>query len=319
MFTASCLLLSALLGGLPAGAPPANAGATAAPAPPAPPAAPAPSATPAAPAATRPLRFDPPLLELGTMVAGETSHGYVTITNTGDRPVTITRVVPGCGCTKTSPAPTAPLPPGGSARIEVSLDAGERAGAELRRNVFFHVDGAEPYTYVLHGSVGTFVTMTPAVADASAAGADGTLAVTLESVAGEPFEVRAAEPAGPVRLPAGRALRHQVVLDVAAWKAAGSPARIVLHTTHPSAAKVFLFVKAAPTVALVRLPAAEAADPAASSAAARAQDEAILAIDEALRTGVGTSGFSLRLHRETGALFIHGSAEQVAAAKAAAR
>jgi hypothetical protein len=70
-------------------------------------------------------------------------------------------------------------------------------------------------------------------------------------------------------------------------------------------------------VALFRLPEAVAGDPGAQEAAERAQDEAVFAVDAALQRAGAVAGIALRLHRETGTLFVHGTPLQVKLARGA--
>jgi hypothetical protein len=71
-------------------------------------------------------------------------------------------------------------------------------------------------------------------------------------------------------------------------------------------------------VALFRLPAvpADAADRAAAEAG---QDGVIRAIDAGLAPGTRSPEFRMRLHRESGMLFVHGTTEELDAVRAAVR
>ena len=57
---------------------------------------------------------------------GKVSHTFA-ITNTGDMPLVITRVIASCGCT-TPEWPKEPVAPGKSAEIKVTFDPANRPG-----------------------------------------------------------------------------------------------------------------------------------------------------------------------------------------------
>jgi len=66
-----------------------------------------------------------------------------------------------------------------------------------------------------------------------------------------------------------------------------------------------------PFVSLIRLTPATALAPGGRVFAERAQDAAILAIDSALEQAGAKDGIHMKLHRESGALFVHGTALQI--------
>lgn len=72
---------------------------------------------------------------------------------------------------------------------------------------------------------------------------------------------------------------------------------------------------ATPFVSLIRLTPATAQAGGGRESAERAQDAAILAIDAALAQAGAKEGVHMKLHRESGALFVHGTALQIEVAE----
>jgi len=70
-----------------------------------------------------------------------------------------------------------------------------------------------------------------------------------------------------------------------------------------------------PFVSLIRLKPASAAAREGRESAEREQDAAILAIDAALERAGAVDGIRMKLHRESGALFVHGTAHQIEVAE----
>lgn len=89
---------------------------------------------------------------IGSMTAGVERKVPFTLTNTGSRPLRLVKAEADCGCT-TAALPTGPLPPGGSAVVEVTFNGRAQPGA-LTRIVVVETDG-EPFRFdlVLQGEV----------------------------------------------------------------------------------------------------------------------------------------------------------------------
>ena len=93
------------------------------------------------------LTFDAETHGFGRIEEGAKPTHTFRFTNTGDQPVTLTRVRPACGCT--TPAYTvAPVAPGEEGLIEVTYDSKGRPGA-FDKSILVQADGAEPERYTL--------------------------------------------------------------------------------------------------------------------------------------------------------------------------
>ncbi|MBK9177758.1 MAG: DUF1573 domain-containing protein [Flavobacteriales bacterium] len=89
---------------------------------------------------------------VGQLTVGMERTVPFTLTNTGNRPLRLVKAEVDCGCT-TAALPKAPLPPGGSAVVEVTFNGRAQPGA-LTRIVVVETDG-EPFRFdlVLQGEV----------------------------------------------------------------------------------------------------------------------------------------------------------------------
>lgn len=288
----------------------------------------------AAPAA-RPsvLRFDPPTLDLGEMIAGQPKTASLTVTNTGTAEVTVRSMKGGCGCTRLTEPPKDAIAPGESFSVEVTVDPGMRTGIELRKPV--HVvlaDGTSQTMYVV-GRVKTVILVDPQAIDVAAAiessvsspakaveGSAQAAQVSIESVDRAPFRVTGSSPAGILTVLAGEtpSTGFELVFDHEAWRKAGRPASVSLSTDRADAREIAIPIKASDAVAMFRLPRSKGIPKAATSADA-AQDTLIRAIDAGLPRGGLSKQFRMRLHRESGMLFVHGTASDLDAVRAAVR
>jgi hypothetical protein len=284
----------------------ASAGAVAAP----------PTPADAGQTAPRTLRFSPEVLDLGEFTAGTPKSGTLTVTNAGDRPVRIESVKAGCGCTKVSDPPKDPVAPGASFTLELTLDPGKKTGVELVKNVHVVLEGGTVESMQIKGRVKTAIEVEPAIVDLTE-GNGRDAAITLESVDGADFTVTGVVPEGTVDLatPTSAVGRLSLGLDLAAWERAGKPSTIVLATDRADQPEVHVPIQASENVALFRLPAAAALDPRRPEIESE-QDSLIRSIDAGMASSTRSSGFRMRLHRESGMLFVHGTAADLDAVRA---
>lgn len=197
-------------------------------------------------AQTTALAFDPPTVEFGPMYVGKTRHANVKVTNTGDAPVKISRIIPGCPCTKASDPPQEPLAPGASFSLDVSLDGGDHGGAKLRKVVNFVIEGKPTEFLWLNGTVQKVIAVSPQVVDARKAAEGDTLRVTLESARFVDFTVLGVEPSGIVTFGKDPSTEHELAIDVTALKAAGMPTKLTVTTDHPDADVIFVMLRVPP-------------------------------------------------------------------------
>lgn len=272
-----------------------------------------------APASPAVLRFSPATIDMGEMVAGEPKTVTLTVTNASDASVAIESMKGGCGCTTLGAFPKEPLSPGASFEITVTMDPGKRTGIDLKKPVHVALAGGKVETMFIVARVKTVIRVSPEAVDAIEPLVGPAPTITLESVDGRPFAVTGAVPAGVVALPAigTSAPRFELAFDLAEWVKAGRPATIAVSTDRPDAKELTVPVKAAKAVSMFRLPASDdAADP---ETLAGIQDSLLREIDAGLEPAARSTQFRMRLHRESGMLFVHGTDDDLAAVRNAVR
>lgn len=264
------------------------------------------------------LSFSPATLDLGEMTAGQPRTADLTITNTSDGPVTVESIKGGCGCTKVTEAPKGPIAPGASFTVQVTMDPGMKTGIALRKPVHVALAGGRVESMHIVATVKTVITVTPEVVDAAVKPGAAGSSVTLSSVDAKPFRITAITPSGVAEVGSQAASgTHELKISLEAWHKAGQPATILITTDRPDAPTVAVPVKSAQTVGMFRLPAA--ADAESPERTAGLQDSIIRDIDAALATSERSPQFRMRLHRESGMLFVHGSDEDLSAVREAVR
>jgi ankyrin repeat protein len=192
-----------------------------------------------------PIKFSPDPLDLGELTAGVAKTATVTLMNESEEAVTITKAIPGCGCT-TLGWPKDPIPPGGSADIDITLKPGPKQGIRLKKRVTFQIEGHPSQVLNVEGDVAAYVTIKPDIISARAEDANMSEDIVLASADGIPFKVIGIDP--PVVLDADKesSLEHTMHLDWEAWEAANRPVKIAFKTDHPKASQVTALVKRRP-------------------------------------------------------------------------
>jgi hypothetical protein len=262
------------------------------------------------------LAFSAAQLDLGEMIAGRPKSATLVVTNTSADPIRVLGITAGCGCTTVSQPPKDAVPAGGTFTVDVTLDPGHKTGVELVKSMTFRLERAgteiAQRTYI-RGFVKTIVATAPEIVDAGSMPEGAHAVVTLESVDGIAFRVLGAEPADLVAVPKQASTMHRIEIDWSAWEKAGRPSKLSIKTDHADAETLVVPIKGAPAVALFRLPAAP------DGAQTGAQDDVILAIDAVLEAKGRSKELRMRLHRETGMLFVHGTDGDLAAVRDAVR
>jgi hypothetical protein len=279
-----------------------------------------PTTAPAAAPQPAGLTFSPATLDLGDMIAGQPKTAPLTITNAGDAPITIASLKGGCGCTTITGTPTEAIAPGASFTVQVTVDPGMKTGVELKKPVHAVLADGRAQTMQVVGRVKTVVKVSPEVVEMSPKGQARVATVSLARVDGSPFRVTAAAPADVLVLPTSDkpATAHELKIDATAWDQAGRPAAVMLTTDGADAPKVAVVIKVAEAVAMFRLPAPEANGGDRTSVEA-AQDALIHRIDAGLASTERSQQFAMRLHRDTGMLFVHGTTDDLDAVRAVVR
>ena len=213
-------------------------------APPVAPAAPAGIAAPVQAPQVGPavIKFTPAVLDLGEMAADVAKTGTVKVTNASDKPVRITKIVPGCGCTTTT-APPGELAPGASADIDITLKPGSKAGIQLSKMVTFQVEGHAPQLLTVRGDVKAYIAISQDMIDGPASAEAPPTPIKLTSVEGVPFKVTGVLPEVLVAVPSEAKTEHEVQVDWKKWEATGSSVKISLMTDNPKAPQLSVLVK----------------------------------------------------------------------------
>ncbi len=189
-----------------------------------------------------PIRFEPDPLDLGEMSADIAKTGKVTLVNTSDQPVTITKAIPGCGCT-TLGWPKDPIPPGGSADIDVTLKPGAKQGVKLRKRVTFQIEGHQSQILQVVGDVAEYVSIEPAIVPARVEEAAMSDSIVLTSVDGEPFSITGVRPDVVGAYSTEPAKEHTLQIDWNAWETEGRPVKVSFLLDHPKSSQVSTLVK----------------------------------------------------------------------------
>jgi ankyrin repeat protein len=249
---------------------------------------PAPAQAPAAaPVDSRQaIQFIPGILDLGEMQADVAKTGKITIKNVVDRPIRVTKIVPGCGCTTTG-APPGEIAPGATADVDITLKPGSKAGVPLTKMVTFQIDGFAPQMLTVKGDVKAYVKLSADMIDGPAGPDTVNAKVKLSSIDGMPFKVTGSLPEVLASVPADSKLEHEVEIDWKKWEATGSSVKVSIMTDHPKAQQLSLIVKRAikPGANVPPPTKASEASP-ATVLAARSGDAA--AMKSALAAGGGT-------------------------------
>jgi ankyrin repeat protein len=238
-----------------------------------------PGATTTAPLDSTPvLKLEPEVLDLGEMMVDTTKSGKVTLVNISDKPVTVTKAVTSCGCT-TAGAPKDPIPPGGSAEVEISLKPGPKAGVQLSKRVTFQIEGHVPLILTVQGSVPAFITATPDLLDAPGEGQTSEGAIVFKSLDGTPFKMTSAVPPIVPDLSPEAKTEHTVHVDWKAWEETGRSIKLTVATDHPKVPSMSVTLRRPPNNNAVmepKAPGPSSGDRAASAlvTAARAGDVA---------------------------------------------
>jgi Protein of unknown function (DUF1573) len=88
------------------------------------------------------IKVDKTTLDYGTVKKGADGVRYFTISNTGKKPLIITKAEAGCGCT-TPEWPKAPIMPGKNAKLKVGYDTATKIGPFNKNIDIFSNDPAQ--------------------------------------------------------------------------------------------------------------------------------------------------------------------------------
>ena len=264
-------------------------------------------------------RATEPILAMGDFTVGTPKSVPFVVRNAGTEPIVVTSIKGGCGCTTVSTPPAGPIVPGASITVQVTVDPGKRGGIDLVKPLYVTFEGGAIESVQITGKVLPVVSVVPEVIDVL----DPTAAapsIMIGSIDGAAFRVSGSAPVGVIGLPptGSSAGRHEVPFDLSAWVAAGRPASIVLNTDLPGAEEIIIPIRSSEVVVMFRLPPATADAPSKAEIEAT-QDRILQQLARDSGDAERSPSFRLRLHRESGMLFVHGSVEDVDSVRAAVR
>lgn len=148
------------------------------------------------------LSATPDTFALGNVAEGRKVSTSVTLRNTGNSPLEITRVDKSCDCTDlTLPGPIAP---GQSVPLKLTIDTTAQRRGPINKAIVLHVKGwpKHPVTLPIHGSIYDELSITPKTQNLGtlACREEHPVSLTLTRLDGKPLTVTKIEP------PAGLAL-----------------------------------------------------------------------------------------------------------------
>ncbi|MEY4943689.1 MAG: hypothetical protein RL254_1870, partial [Planctomycetota bacterium] len=167
------------------------------------------------------IKFEPEILNLGEMSADVAKTGKIKVTNILDKPVKISKIVPGCGCTTTT-APPGEIAPGASADIDITLKPGAKAGIQMTKMVTFQIEGHAPQMLTVKGDVKAYITISQDMLDGPTSPDAPPMVVKLVSVENAPFKITSVLPDVLVSMPTESSVSHEVSIDWKKWEATGS-------------------------------------------------------------------------------------------------
>ncbi len=194
---------------------------------------------PLAPVTPTTVVMEPANLDLGKVPANSNGVGSVTLTNTGDKTVTIDDCRASCGCTTTNCPKGKQLAPGESTSVEVRMTAGAK-DRRVSKTVTFVVDGSPALRLPVSLEVVTYVAIEPETIDPERS-PDGR--VVIRSTDEQPFRIVAVQPVGVAEIPEESALEHELFLPWDKWRELGEPRRLTFSLDHPQADRILLNVR----------------------------------------------------------------------------
>lgn len=266
-------------------------------------------------AAEKAVRHAPEVLDLGEMIVGQPKTAPYTVRNAGTEPLVVESIKGGCGCTTVSAAPKEPLAPGASFTVQVTVDPGKRGGIDLAKPLYVTYAGGVVESAQIKGRIRAVAAVVPSTIDAIDV-SKTTARVSIDSIDGRPFRVIGVAPEGILALPAQLAPERvprsglELAFSYDAWDRAGRPGTLVVSTDLPGAAEIVVPVRSSDAVSMFRLPSLQGEG--ASRAETEAAQTAIVdRIDAGITDMARSVQFRMKLHRESGMLFVHGTEAEV--------
>ena len=181
----------------------------------------------------------PAELDLGTFSTSETGTGSVSLQNTSDKPVTITRAKASCGCTTSDFKNGTVLQPGESTEISVSMNGKGRA-RKMSKTVTFTIEGYPALRLPVTADTLSYVSIDkePIVINEET----GTTLITLTGLDEQPFRVTSMIPA-IADLPQEPSDKIELLLDWDAFWDVVQTTKVTIKTDHPLCKEVVTSIR----------------------------------------------------------------------------
>ena len=171
----------------------------------------------------------PETLDLGKFSTSEKRTGSVSLKNTGDEPVTITRAKASCGCTTSDFKNGTVIQPGESTDISVTMN-GKGKARTLSKTVTFTIDGYPALRLPVVAETISYVSLD--VDPITINEETGTTKVTLTSLDEQPFKVTSILPA-IAELPTESSATQELLLDWDAFWDVVRTTKVTIRLDHP--------------------------------------------------------------------------------------
>jgi ankyrin repeat protein len=176
----------------------------------------------------------PAELDLGTFSTSETGTGSVSLKNTSDKPVTITRAKASCGCTTSDFKNGTVLQPGESTEIGVTMNGKGRA-RKMSKTVTFTIEGYPSLRLPVIANTVSYVSLDKEPIQIN--DEVGTTLVTLTSLDGQPFLVTSILPA-IAELPTEPASEVQLLMDWDMFWDVVQTTKVTIRIDHPLCSEI---------------------------------------------------------------------------------
>jgi ankyrin repeat protein len=171
----------------------------------------------------------PETLDMGEIATNETKKAILKLVNTGDKPMTLVRAQPTCGCTALDIKPNTVIGPNETVDVQVQLNGPAKAGEIHGKSVRFIVEGQADLVVQLKGKAVSFVVSEPAALDPDKH--DGKM--TIKSIDGSPFRIMSSQPSILDGVDKEPRTEHNVTVSYEKLREAGLHRQLIIYLDHP--------------------------------------------------------------------------------------